>query len=160
MPRALLRQAHGVRDSANKAGLDVSTLDDLLDRLDTYDAALVDLYTILEASNGETTDASRAALARVNAAQESLPTDQAAMVIIISDLAGPTITPVLLSIESARGALEPRSTLRHSRSDAAPPPRPPGPVRYLWPVDPSRPMACHPDIHRRRSVLVPSAHAI
>ena len=45
--QALLRQAHGVRDTAHKAGLDVSTLDDLLDRLDTYDAALVDLYTLL-----------------------------------------------------------------------------------------------------------------
>jgi hypothetical protein len=104
--QGLLQQAHAVRETVHTAGLDVSTLDDLLDRLDTYDAALVDLYTSLDASKGQTTADSRAALDRVNAAQESLPTDQSAMVVIISDLAGPTITPVLLSIESARGALE------------------------------------------------------
>ena len=104
--QGLLQQAHAVRDTAHAAGLDVSTLDDLLDRLDTYDAALVDLYTRLQASGGQATAASRAALDRVNAAQQQLPTDQSAMVVIISDLAGPTITPVLLSIESARGALQ------------------------------------------------------
>ena len=101
----LLALAQAVRDTAHTAGLDVSTLDDLLDRLTTYDQALIDLYTGLQASGGETTATSRAALDRVNAAQEELPTDQSAMVVIISDLAGPTITPVLLSIESARGAL-------------------------------------------------------
>ena len=85
-------------------------------------------------SKGTTTTASQAALDRVNAAQESLPTDQAAMVIIISDLAGPTITPVLLSMESARGALEAAVDAAPQPSDATPqasgtaPPAGTGPV--------------------------------
>ena len=118
--------------SRHKAGLDVSTLDDLLDRLDTYDAALVDLYTSLEGRTGRRTPRSAAALDRVNAAQESLPTDQAAMVVIVSDLAGPTITPILLSIESAARAPWRRpssAAAAASRRAAAEPTR----YRPAWP---------------------------
>ncbi len=97
--------AHAVREVASKAGADVSTLDDLLVRVDAYDSALVDLYSALQDSGGQTNATTRAALDRVNAAQQSLPADQTAMVIVMSDLVGPTITPILLSIESARGAL-------------------------------------------------------
>ena len=117
----LLVPAHAVRDQARKAGRDVSTLTDLLDRLDTYDSALTDLYASLQASNGTQTPASEALLEQVNAAQQSLPADQTAMVVIISDLAGPTITPVLLAIETARGALE-------SAIDAEPQPSGAGPA--------------------------------
>ena len=95
-----------VRELANGQGADVSTLDDLLDRIEEYDAALTELYTSMRGSGGETTAASRAAEARVAAAQESLPEDQTAMVVIMSDLAGPAITPALLRIESTRGLLE------------------------------------------------------
>ncbi|MCY7420096.1 MAG: hypothetical protein LH650_16745, partial [Chloroflexi bacterium] len=98
--------ARAVRETAHQQGLDVTTLDDLLDRLVTYDTELTDLYTALQASDGQTTKASTAAEARVKAAQAELPEDQTAMVVIVSDLAGPTITPTLLSMESARGALE------------------------------------------------------
>ncbi len=98
--------AQAVRETAHQQGLDVTTLDDLLDRLATYDTALTDLYSALQASDGRTTRASSAAEARVNTAQAELPQDQTALVVIVSDLAGPTITPTLLSIESARGALE------------------------------------------------------
>ncbi len=101
-----LALAQAVRATAHQQGLDVTTLDDLLDRLATYDTALSDLYTALQASGGQTTTGSAAAEARVNAAQAELPEDQTAMLVIISDVAGPTITPTLLSIESARGALE------------------------------------------------------
>ena len=102
----LLVPVRAVREVAAKAGLDVTTLDDLLARIDDYDQSLIALYANLQASGGETTNESRAALARVEAAQASLPEDQSALVVIVSDMAGPTITPVLLSIESARGALE------------------------------------------------------
>ncbi len=95
-----------VREVANAQGADTSTLDDLLSRLEEYDAALTELYTSLRTSGGATTSGSQAAEARVTAAQESLPESQDAMVVVMSDLAGPTITPVLLRIETARGALE------------------------------------------------------
>jgi hypothetical protein len=114
--------AHAVREVANKAGADVSTLDDLLDRLDTYDTALVELYTGLRDSGGQTNATTRAALDRVNAAQESLPADQTAMVVVMSDLVGPTITPILLSIESARGALAAAIAAEPQPSDPRPSP--------------------------------------
>jgi hypothetical protein len=114
--------AHAIREVAEKAGADVSTLDDLLDRVDTYDAALIDLYTSLQDSGGQTTATSRAALDRVNAAQQSLPTDQTAMVVVMSDLVGPTITPILLSIESARGALG--AAIEAEPQPSGPPPTP------------------------------------
>ena len=50
-----------VREVANSQGADVSTLDDLLDRIEEYDAALTELYASLRESGGDTTVASRAA---------------------------------------------------------------------------------------------------
>jgi hypothetical protein len=114
----LLVPARAAREAAHKAGLDVTTLDDLLDRVDAYDTALTDLYTSLRASDGVETAESRAALERVNAAQESLPADQTAMVVVLSDLAGPTITPILLSTETARGTLEAALAAQPQATDA------------------------------------------
>jgi hypothetical protein len=98
--------ARTVREVASSQGADVSTLDDLLARVEEYDAALAELYASLRESGGDPTTASRTAEARVAAAQQSLPRDQTAMVVVISDLAGPTITPTLLRIETTRGLLE------------------------------------------------------
>ncbi len=103
--RRLLVPAHAVRRSAEEAGADVSTLVDLLARLDAYDAALERLYTLLVASNGAVTDGIRAAYAQVEAAQASLPLDDDALRVIVSDLAGPAITAALVDIEAHRGLL-------------------------------------------------------
>lgn len=103
--RRLLVPAHAVRASAEEAGADVSTLTDLLARLDAYDDALQRLYTLLVASNGEVTDAIRAVYDEVGAAQASLPLDDDALTLIVSDLAGPAITASLVAIGSQRDLL-------------------------------------------------------
>lgn len=102
----LLVPARAVRRTADEAGADVTTLDDLLARLDAYDQALTQLYTLLQASGGDVTDDIRAAYEAVGAAQASLPLDQDALSIVVSDLAGQAITAALVDIESQRGLLE------------------------------------------------------
>lgn len=103
--RRLLVPAHAVRRTADEAGADVSTLDDLLARLDTYDQALERLWTLLVASSGVVTDEIRAVYTEVKAAQASLPLDDDALRVIVSDLAGPAITAALVDIETHRGLL-------------------------------------------------------
>jgi hypothetical protein len=103
--RRLLVPAQGVRRSADEAGADVTTLVDLLARIEAYDAALERLYTLLVASNGAVTDEIRAAYADVEAAQASLPLDDDALRVIVSDLAGPAMTAALVDVETQRGLL-------------------------------------------------------
>lgn len=100
--RRLLVPARAVRESAAKAGADVGTLDDLLVRLDTYDEALIRLYTLLGTSGETVTDEVRAAYAEVGAAQASLPRDDGALRAVVSDLAGRAITATLVDIETQR----------------------------------------------------------
>jgi hypothetical protein len=102
----LLVPARAVRETANKAGADVSTLDDLLARFDTYDDVLGRLYTKLQASGGVVSDDIRLVYGQVQDAQTALPENQDALRLVISDLAGPTVTSALLDIETARGMLE------------------------------------------------------
>ncbi len=103
--RRLLLPARAVRNGADDAGKDVSTLDDLLARLDTYDDALGRLYALLVASDGAVTDQVRTAYDEVRAAQASLPRDQDALMVIVADLAGPAVTAALVEIETQRGLL-------------------------------------------------------
>ena len=102
----LLAPARSVRETAERAGADVATIDDLLARLDTYDDALTRLYTLLEASGGTVTDEIRGVYGEVEDAQAALPRDQDALMIVVSDLAGPSVTSALLDIEAARGTIQ------------------------------------------------------
>lgn len=97
--------ARAVRATADEAGADVTTLDDLLSRLDAYDAALTRLYTLLRASDGAVTEEVREAYEDVGAAQGSLPLDQDALTTIVADLGGRTITAALVDIEAQRALL-------------------------------------------------------
>jgi hypothetical protein len=101
----LLVPAHAVRETADQAGADVRTLDDLLARLDTYDDALERLYTLLTDSGGTVTDEIRTVYAEVAAAQQSLPRNTDALTVIVSDLAGPAVTAALVSLEDQRAVL-------------------------------------------------------
>jgi len=101
----LLGTARAIRGTADEAGADVSTLDDLLARLDAYDAALTHLYTLLQASGGTVTDEIRTAYADVGAAQESLPLNQDALQIVVADLGGQAIQAALVDMEAQRGLL-------------------------------------------------------
>ena len=57
------------------------------------------------ATDGQVTDEVRAAFAEMEAAQASLPLNEDALMVIVSDLAGPSITAILLDIEQQRGLL-------------------------------------------------------
>jgi hypothetical protein len=101
-----LRRATAVRDSAASAGRDVTTLDDWLARSSDFDAALVALYSELLGTGGIRTSTVEALLDRVDAAQDALPGDRDALVVIVSDLATTDITRLLLRVEDARAAIE------------------------------------------------------
>ncbi|MET0773233.1 MAG: hypothetical protein ABWZ82_09125 [Candidatus Limnocylindrales bacterium] len=103
--RRLLVAARAVREAADQAGADVSTIDDLLARLEAYDSALERLWTLLVETDGQVTDEVRAAFAAVEAAQGSLPLTEDALTVVVSDLAGPAIMATLQEIEQQRGLL-------------------------------------------------------
>ncbi|MBX3031794.1 MAG: hypothetical protein KF809_16725 [Chloroflexi bacterium] len=124
--RRQLAVAQAIAATADEAGAEVTTLTDLLDRLDAYDAALVTLYTRLQASGGTVDDPVREAYAAVERTQGELPETNDALVISVSDLAAAAITRSLLDIETARGQL-------HAALDAAAPATSPPVV----PADPS-----------------------
>jgi hypothetical protein len=107
-----LDAAEGIRDElASRA--DVATLDDWLDRGRAYDEALVALYAALDASNGVVTPAARRAFADVERAQQALPLDTRALVIIMGDIAQGGLNQVVISIEQARGGLAEAITALH-----------------------------------------------
>lgn len=97
-----LGDATNVRDEL-AGSANVETLDDLLGRYRAYDAALVALYTYVRATGlqeGEEFDALQQSLERALAA---LPTDTSSMSVIVSELAGPSLTAWLVAIEAAHG---------------------------------------------------------
>jgi len=83
----------------------VPTLDAWMVRAADYDAALRRLYELLEASGGQATVETQAALAGVRAAQAALPAESDAFVIIVTEVAEPGLTDALVAIERARGTV-------------------------------------------------------
>ena len=96
--------AQAVREQI-KASVDTSTLDEWIARNRAYDAALVTLYKDLLASHGAPTAALRRELAAVEAAQQLLPPDTRALIVIIGDLAQGGLNQAAIALEQARGAL-------------------------------------------------------
>lgn len=91
------------RQLANR--LDVSLLDELLERTARLDAALSELYTLLVLSKGEATDQVAAALADVEAARDQLPEDTRALSVILSEIGQAGPSGAVIRIEQARGRL-------------------------------------------------------
>jgi len=114
---AELAVAAEIRDRL-AATVDVSTLDDWLDRNEAYDDALRDLWATLRRSGGRVTDAVRDALARESAARELLPPDARALVVILGDVARGGLNQAVIAIEEARGQLLDAGV----RAGASPPP--------------------------------------
>ena len=101
---AELDAAQVIRDRLAQS-VDTSTLDAWIERNRTYDAALVRLYTALEASPDHATPEILAAFAEVEAAQKLLPPDTRALIVIIGDLAQGGLNQAAIAVEEARGAL-------------------------------------------------------
>jgi hypothetical protein len=97
---AAIRQSRALRDKL--AGtVDVSTLDQWLDRSAAYDKALRALYDAVRASGGRTTDAVRSAVAAEEAAKHRLPPDTRALVLIMADIGRGGMTGAEVDIEQA-----------------------------------------------------------
>ncbi len=101
---AQLDRARATRDAlAGRA--DVSTLTTYIDRMSAYDRALAALYGNLEQTGGRLTAQGRQLVARVSAAQQLLPPDTRAIVVIMGEIAQAGLNQAAIAIEVARGDL-------------------------------------------------------
>jgi tetratricopeptide (TPR) repeat protein len=101
---AILEEARALRDElANR--VDVSVLDEWLDRNAAYDAALRSLYEALRRSGGRVTDEVRDAFAAERAAKERLPPDTRGLVVIMAEIARGGLNQAVIAIEEAKGGL-------------------------------------------------------
>jgi tetratricopeptide (TPR) repeat protein len=101
---AILEEARALRDElANR--VDVSVLDEWLDRNAAYDTALRSLYEALRRSGGRVTDEVRDAFAAERAAKERLPPDTRGLVVIMAEIARGGLNQAVIAIEEAKGGL-------------------------------------------------------
>lgn len=101
---AALADARTLRDQL-AATVDVSTLDQWLDRLADYDVALRALYLALKDVGGRVTDAVRDAVAAERAAKDRLPPDRRGMIVIMAEIGRGGMSSAVIAIEEARGRL-------------------------------------------------------
>ena len=85
--------------------IDVTTLDEWLDRSARYDVALRDLYQALVDSDGRVTQAVREAMAAEEKAQDRLPPDTRGLVLIMAEIGRGGMNGAVVAIEQARGRL-------------------------------------------------------
>ena len=85
--------------------IDVTTLDQWLDRSAGYDVALRKLYTALDKSSGTVNKAVRTAMANERKARDQLPPDTRGLVIIMAEIGRGGMNGAVIAIEEARGAL-------------------------------------------------------
>lgn len=101
---AALDQARQTRD-ALQARADMSTLTTYIDRMGAYDQALTALYAELGRTGGRLNATGQQLVARVAAAQQLLPPDTRAIVVIMGDVAQAGLNQAAIAIEEARGNL-------------------------------------------------------
>ena len=85
--------------------IDVTTLDQWLNRSEDYDKALRELYAALDESGGRVTSAVRAAMAKERTARDRLPPDTRALVSIMAEIGRGGMNGAVIAIEEARGRL-------------------------------------------------------
>jgi len=85
--------------------VEVTTLDEWLDRSEAYNVALRTLYEALRDVGGRVTNAVRDAIAAEEAARAKLPPDARGMVIIMADIGRGGMNGAVIAIEEARGRL-------------------------------------------------------
>lgn len=85
--------------------VDVTVLDEWLDRSADYDAALRKLYKAISTVGGKVTDAVRKAVKAEAAARARLPGDTRGLVIIMAEIGRGGMNGAVIAIEEARGRL-------------------------------------------------------
>ena len=83
-----------------------TVLDDWIDVHSTYDKALLALYQALKKSGGTRTPVVDAAYRAENVARQALPSDDRAIIVIVSDVAQGGLNQAVVAIEDARGRIE------------------------------------------------------
>lgn len=101
---AAITEARTLRDRL-AATVDVTVLDQWLDRNAAYDTALRDLYLALRDVGGRVTDKVRDAIAAEKAAKERLPPDSRGLIVIMSEIGRGGMNSAVITIEEARGRL-------------------------------------------------------
>jgi hypothetical protein len=88
------------------ATVDVTTLDEWLERSADYDGALRALYVAVEDANGQVTNDVRAAMQKEEAAKARLPPDTRALVLIMSEIGQGGLNAAAIEIDQARSDLD------------------------------------------------------
>jgi uncharacterized protein YoxC len=101
---AALDQASRLRDQL-KATVDVTTLDQWIERNAAYDAALRDLYVALRDVGGRVTKDVRAAIDAERAAKARLPPDTRGLVVIMAEIGRGGMNSAVITIAETRGRL-------------------------------------------------------
>jgi hypothetical protein len=102
---AAIADARRLRDVLANT-VDVSVLDQWLDRNEAYDVALRDLYEALDGVGGRVTDDVRDAIEAERAAKDRLPPDSRSLIVIMSDIGRGSMNSAVIAIEETRGQLE------------------------------------------------------
>jgi hypothetical protein len=97
---AAIKDATAVRDKL-AATVDVSTLDEWLERSHAYDVALRKLYVAVQRADGRVTPAVKQAAAAEAKAKDRLPPDTRSLVLIMSDIGRGGINDSAIAIEQA-----------------------------------------------------------
>jgi hypothetical protein len=101
---ASIVDARRLRDGLARS-VDVTTLDEWLDRSARYDVALRELYAALLDSEGRINGAVRAAMAEERRAKDRLPPDTRGLVLIMAEIGRGGMNGAVIAIEEARGQL-------------------------------------------------------
>ena len=101
---AALVEARTLRDKL-AATVDVSVLDQWIDRNAAYDKALRDLYLALRDVGGKVTPKVRQAIDAEREAQSHLPPDSRGLIVIMTEIGRGGMNSAVIAIEEARGRL-------------------------------------------------------
>ncbi len=101
---ATIAQARQLRNQLANT-VDVTVLDEWLDRNADYDVALRGLYQAIATVSGTVTDSVREAIAAEQAARDRLPPDTRGLVVIMAEIGRGGMNGAVIAIEEARGKL-------------------------------------------------------
>lgn len=116
-----IADARRLRDVLS-ATVDVTILDEWLDRNEAYDVALRGLYQALDDGGGRVTKAVRDAIDAERAAKDRLPPDSRGLILIMAEIGRGGMNEAVIAIEQARGRLADALEPIASPSPPSPPP--------------------------------------
>ena len=102
---AAIADARTMRDRL-AATVDVTTLDEWLDRSAAYDVALRNLYVAVQRAGGQVTSAVREAMDKEEAAKARLPPDTRGLVLIMAEIGQGGMSAAAIEIEQAQADLD------------------------------------------------------